>query len=456
MRLHHLGWTALPLFAGIVGSIAACSSSPAPATPKVTTDAAALAPAAGGTGAFGIVTVNGKQKMYLPQLTPNTAGNMTIAVVDVGVAGNGAAGAPALVTNVDLGGTDYATATGGDSTTVIAVSTASPKIWFIDPATDTLIGTTSLDATYGTSSFSGGGGFVTGVAVDAADHRAILSVWNGFAIVDLGTRQITSVIAAPPSENFGFDSVHGRVLAPFYQCTDSQAPNGGSPPACITPLAPDGTTVMTDGLSVIDLASGTVYTYEDPAATDPTQPMGSEPDSAAIDPGTGIAVVPSEGDGWQNIIDFSAAVFDSTKKTVTAPHKVIDGIALTGAAVEPNAHLAFWEAEHDADIGVADLGLANAGNVGWVHGLMPDLPTSDGVAGGGGGFGNLGDPHGIAVTTALTSGGPVGFVVDSGLQWVARVDLTKMLAAEMADADTELTDVQTAPFVTYLDAFTKE
>ena len=45
-------------------------------------------PAPGGTGAFGIITIAGHQKMYLPQ--PNSfsaTGNAIIAVVDVGLRG---------------------------------------------------------------------------------------------------------------------------------------------------------------------------------------------------------------------------------------------------------------------------------------------------------------------------------------------------------------------------------
>ena len=68
----------------------------------------------GGSGAFGIVTVGGKQKMYLPQPYVYTVGgDATIAVVDVGVAGNGVAGAPALLNPIALGTVDGITATGG-------------------------------------------------------------------------------------------------------------------------------------------------------------------------------------------------------------------------------------------------------------------------------------------------------------------------------------------------------
>jgi hypothetical protein len=436
----------------------------ADATPdaKHVTDAADGAapppPAAGGTGAFGIVTVNGRQKMYLPQTTAGADGNAVIVVVDVGLVGNGVNGAPAQVATIDLGSPNYATATGGDSTVVVAVSTQYNTVYFIDPATDTLTGSLTLDDTYGQSSFSGGGGFVTGVAIDSANDRAILSVWNGFAIVSLKTRTITSVIQAPPTENFGFDSAHQRLISPFYDCTGSLVTVDGSsvmPSSCNTPVAPDGT-VISDGLSIVDLTDGTVYTYEQSnqpdggfngQILDPTAPVGFSPDSAAADPTTGVIVVPSEGGGFQNVIDLSRATFDKTMRTVTAPQNVIPNLNLDGVAVEASAHLAFWEQEFDSFVAVADLTQANAGGTASVTGTMPAVP-------GGTVFLNLGDPHGIAVTTSIAGGGPVGFVVDSGFQWVARVDLAAMVKNAQPDASATLTDVQMAPYVTFLDALT--
>ncbi|HLK38756.1 MAG TPA: hypothetical protein VKU41_18465 [Polyangiaceae bacterium] len=429
-------------------------------------------PAAGGTGAFGIVTINGKQKMYLPQSLLNTSGHGVISVVDVGVAGQGVQGAPALITTIDLGVDDagvagFATATGGDASMVIAASTQVPMIWFIDPTMDKVTKVVDLDpSVYGQSSFSGGGGYVTGIAFDGANKRAILSVWNGFALVDLGSQSITKVIQAPPSENFGFDSVHERIIAPFYECSASTLlGDGGSvvmPSSCNGPVGPDGG-AMTDGLSVIDLSDDTVYTYENPAwgipddagnfgpLADPNAPVGTEPDSAAIDPTSGVAVIPSEGSSLQSVIDFSKAQFNKAAKTVTAPQQMIPGLSLEGVAIEYTSHLAFWEGEHSQDVAVANLTQANAGSTAWVHGLMPPLPGGTQTS-----FSNLGDPHGIAVTTSNTSSGPVGFVVDAGLQWVARVDLAKMATNEGADASTELTETQMAPYVTYLDAQTKE
>lgn len=422
-------------------------------------DAAPPPPSAGGTGAFGIVTVNGKQKMYLPTHTPGVddAGNLTysVAVVDVGVAGNGIAGAPALIKQIPLGTMTYATTTGGDSSMVVAASTASNDVWFIDPQTDTLVKHMNLDATYGISSFSGGGGYVTGIAADASTHTAYLSVWNGFAVVDLATQSITKVIQTPPSENFGFDSVHGYILAPFYECTaaTNQAQDGATPATCGVPMGPEGG-VMTAGLSVIDLKDDTVYTYEDPNASDPLNPLGGEPDSASADPISQAYVVPGEG-SYENILDFSKASFDKATKTVTAPHVILQGFSYEGVAIEPNSHIAFFENEFSSSIALVKLGSAVSGDQGYVSATMPNVPVDD-AGGGGNAFSNVGDPHGIAVTTSILSDKPVGFLVDSGFRWVARVDLTQLAALEQGDANVLAGTTQIQAAVTFLDASTPE
>ncbi len=409
----------------------------------------------GGSGAFGIVTVGGKQKMYLPQPYAyyTATGNATIAVVDVGVAGNGVAGAPALITTIDLGSVDGVTATGGTSSVVIGVSTQNNRIYFIDPTTDTVTKSITLDATYGVSSFSGGGGYVTGVAVDGDAGKAYLSVWNGFAIVDLATEEITGTIPVPPSENFGFDSANHRILAPFYDCVDSLAPTTSLPPSFCANYTDQAGNPMTDGLNIIDLAdSNTVYTYQDPTAADPTQPLGSEPDSASADPTTGKIVVPSEGELYEYVVDLSKATFNKTTLTVTAPHVVIDASyadEMTGVAIEPSSHIAFFESEAGGDMGVADLTKTTAPMSSYVHAFLPLLPDSTG-------WENISDPHGIAVTTSMAGGHPVGFLVNYAYNWVARIDLQKLLSLPITAVSTSEKDVADASAaVTYLDATTK-
>jgi hypothetical protein len=428
--------TSFGLLAILVSSAACVSHSSDNAPP--------LPPAAGGTGAFGIVTVNGTQKLYLPLGGSHRAanGNALLAVVDVGVAGNGTAGAGALVADVDLGVPENATTTGGDATVVIAASTENPHVWFIDPKTDAVTKRIDLDASFGRSSFSGGGGYVTGIAMDSANHRAILSTWNGFTIVDTTTQAVTSTIQVAPSENFGFDSIHQRIIAPFYECSSSHSGAGQSLPFCGDYKTPDGKPI-THGLNIIDLTDNAVYTYQDATADDPTQPVGDEPDSAAADPTSQVIVIPSEGGGFQNVIDLSQAHFDKASKSVTAPNHRIQNQSLEGVAVEPSSHFAFWEAEHASDVGVVDLNAANRGAGNFVHASMPNVPD-------GGGWSNLGDPHGIAVTTGIADGKAMGFVVSSDYTWVARVDLAKVASLGGADAGGASVDISSA--VTYLDA----
>ncbi|MFL5305048.1 MAG: YncE family protein [Polyangia bacterium] len=411
-------------------------------------------PAAGGSGAFGVVTIAGHQKMYLPQPGALTAGgNATIAVVDVGLAGQGVQGAPALLKVIDLGTSDAATATGGDGTVIIAVSTDNPTITFIDPNTDTVTKSIKLDATYGVSDFSGGGGYVTGVAVDSPNQRAYLSVWNGFAIVDLSSKTISSTIQVPPSENFGFDSVNQRILAPFYDCSSASDPNTAAPPPFCSNFKDQAGNLMTDGLNVIDLLDdNTVYTYQDPQALDTRAPLGDEPDSAAADPATGQIVVPSEGNAIEYVVDLSQATFDKAHKSVTAPHIAIDASnadELTGVAIEPSSHIAFFESELGPDMGAADLSAETAAQPSYLHAAVPPLP--DGTE-----WTNLFDPHGIAVTIGLIGGHPVGFLVNSSYHWVARVDLTAFLAlpptAGLTAGQLEVADASSA--VTFLDVTT--
>jgi hypothetical protein len=413
-------------------------------------------PSASGSGAFGVVTIAGHQKMYLPQPSTNltAAGNATIAVVDVGIAGNGVKGAPALITTIDLGTPDWVTATGGDDTILLAVSTDNPRIYFIDPSTDQVLSSITLDTTYGKSNFSGGGGYVTGVAVDSPNHRAYLSVWNGFAIVDLSTMTIAGQILVPPSENFGFDSVNQRILAPFYDCEQSTVYGSYTPLPFCESYADETGTPMTDGLNVIDLTDdNTVYTYQDPKALVTNTPLGNEPDSAAADPATGKAVVPSEETATEYVIDFANAKFDKTHKWVTAPHVTIDATnaeELTGVAIEPYSHMAFFESESGDDMGVADLNKATAPMSHYVYAHMPLLPN-------GSSWSNLFDPHGIAVTTALAGGNPVGFLVSFDYSWVARIDLKKFVSLPTTpDSYNQQPDVaDPSSAVTYLDATTK-
>jgi hypothetical protein len=447
------------LVAGLacLGLSEACNGSPSAPKPI---PPASLADS-GGTGAFAIVSVGGTEKLYLPEYQANAAGHSVIAVVDVSAAGDGVRGAPALVTDVDLGPSggalEYATTTAGNATLVVAASTQNPSIWFIDPITDTLIGKTRLDASYGQSGFSGDGGYVTALVVDAANDRAILAVWNGFAIVDLATQTVSRVILAPPSENFALDPVHERLFAPFYDCTSSLDVAGRTPSTCATTHAADGTS-MTDGLNVVDLGNGALYTYQNATADNPDAPVGPSPSGAAVDPTTGLVVVPSKGRQDQSIIDFSMAKFDDATHAVTAPESTLVGDGLTDVAVASATHLGFWEGEDASDVAVARLSTlaprserdggvrdasADAGAE-YAFGLLPALPD-------GGAWMNVVSSHGAAVSPGTTASPPFGITVSQDFRWVARIDLATVLA--LPATFNEVSDLSSA--VTFLDARTK-
>jgi hypothetical protein len=394
-------------------------------------------PVAGGTGSFAVVAVGGTQKLYLPQYGTSTEAP-SLAVVDMGAPGEGVRGVPGRIASIDLGAArgddDYATVTAGDSTIVVAASTVSPTIWFVDPQTDELLGKTRLDDSYGQTTFGGNGGYVTSVAMDSAHGRALLSVWNGMAVVDVRSRSIERVVPAPPSENIAFDPVRQWVLAPFYDCASSLDSHGNTPAACAKPRAQNGSP-MTDGLSVVDLKDDAVYTFQYEGSDVAGAPVGTMPASAAIDSATGLAVVASKGRLDQTIIDFSRAHFDEHTRWVDAPATVLRGNALGDVAIASPDHLAFWEGEHASDVAGArlptlapttEVTTADAGDAGslepdYVFGRMPALP--DGTA-----WKNAPSSHGVAVWPGSADIGAFGVTVSEDYRWVARIDLKALIA----------------------------
>jgi hypothetical protein len=61
----------------------------------------------------------------------------------------------------------------------------------------------------------------------------------------------------------------------------------------------------------------------------------------------------------------------------------------------------------------------------------------------------MGDPHGVAVTTGISNGRSVGFVVTYDTQWVGRVDLATFAGLPSPDG-VDVSDMSSA--VTFLAA----
>ena len=352
MARHHLRTLMMSIIPVAVAAACTSKSSGPGATADASFDAGSSFNSGSSSGAIGVVTVNGRQKLYLPTFKTNMMGHNVVSVIDVGIDGNGVAGAPALITDIDLGVTgDKAVLSSGDSSMVLVGSGQSRNIWLIDPQTDTLIKSIQLPASTQKTSFSIPDGYMNGIAVDSAHRKAYISVWNGFAVFDMDTMTITSTILVNPTENFAFDPVHEKLYAPFYDCTQNHDPDSGPPPTCATTMLPDGGGPISSGLSVVDLTDGTAYTYMDPTTPDPGNVFGNEPDSAGVDPNTQLVLIPDEF-GDQYALDFSKAVFDKATKTVTAPHQIITTDAYDGVAVEPTSHFGFFEHEFVNNVGL--------------------------------------------------------------------------------------------------------
>jgi hypothetical protein len=465
MRKRALGFLGLSgIGVGLVALAGACVSSNKSPAPAVVVEDAGAPPPGASSGALGVVVIDGTQKLYLPTTKINAAGNNVVSVVNVGLAGSGVAGTPALIKDIDLGvSDDHPVLAAGDPTMILVGSGLTRNIWIIDPTTDTLVKTIQLDPSTQTTAFSTPDGYMNGIAIDSVRRKAYISVWNGFAVFDMNTMTITSTILSDPAENFALDTTNEKLYAPFYNCTGQ----GATPPTCATTLdGDDAGTAMVAGLDVIDLTSGTVYTYRDLSNPNPSSPFGSSPDSAGIDPTTQLLFIPDEF-GQQYALDFSKAVFDKATNSVTAPHEMMANQSFEGVAVEPTKHFGFWEHEYANNIGVLNLaGFAITGDVdasddgteavaGFVASTMPDTPALHGtVAADSTSWSNSGDPHGMAVATGIANGKPVAFLVDyPNNDWIARIDLEAMSTIVGATPGM-LTPAEVSPAITYLDALT--
>lgn len=423
--------------AALLGEAAGCSSSDSgPQLPAATEPPTFTTQ----SGRIAAVQVSGRLKLYIPLQAGVSPPQ--VAVVDGGRPGAALAN-PARIGTVDLSrgtaDTDFASAIAGDATGLIAVGVTFPKIWFIDPVTDKVTSVLTLPASYGTSTFSGRSPYVTGVVVDSPRRRAYLGVYNGFAVVDLDRKAIVDVIPAPPSESFGYDPVRHRLLAPFYNCALALAGPGGQAFPCDSVVAADGTTVITDGLNLLDVDTKALYTLHDPAAADPAAPVGLVPDSAAVDPTTGVAVVAAEGPGDHARLDLSAVTLDAAKRAFTVPAITVTANApLTGVAFVPDGSFAFAMQESTDLVGVYDSGATTL-----LRARLPDLPGAVPWV-------NGADPHPLAA--ARYGGKAYGFVANQDATWVARIDLAAYRALPHAGAD--LTPAEVAPAVALLDAVT--
>jgi hypothetical protein len=347
-----------------------------------------------------------------------------LVVVDAALAGNATSG---YLGAVDLGALDGdAAAVSAVDGLVIAISFGTPNLWLIDPVTDTVTKHMKLPDGFGSWDVSHLNAFMSGVAIDPVRRRAYISVWSGFIVLDLDTQEFVDSILVAPSENFAFDPQRNRLIAPFYLCPDSGA-GTSPPPPCASYLAPDGVTVITQGINVVDLQTSTIYTYVDPAAADQSMPAGDSPDAAAMDPIGGFALVPVEIPSEVLMLDIGTATFNPNGTFTASTVRLAVPPETTGVAIEPATRLGIGSQEADARVVFYDLDSITADGEP-PQAIMPDLPW------GGGPWLGHSDPHNIRA--GVIDGKPVAWLLSHSNYWLARIDLEKLKQlAESTPAD---------------------
>lgn len=264
---------------------------------------------------------------------------------------------------------------------------------------------------------------ICGVLVDSSTNSAILDTADGYIQLNLATQKFSTPIAGTvPGENFGFDQTTRVVLNPTY--------SQGIPA----------------GLQAVTLADGSVFRY--------TSSVGINPDAAAVDTNTGIAIVPDEFTGNQYLINMHQSAFSSG--SFSAPSTVFPlSFTTCGSelhdwslvSVESTTHLLFLGTEF-ADCAAVETLPSSAvsgapplpATFHWGH--MPNAP--DGLS-----WNNGGDPHGITVFTSVVNGKSYGFLVRNDQAWVARIDMAGVRDASPIPGG-GLNQVDLTPFVFFL------
>jgi hypothetical protein len=376
-------------------------------------------PSGGASGSTAIISGVVGGKLVDEAYVPITA-QQKVAVLNM----DSTTSTGALVTSIPMppGFSPNATAADPGIQRVVAISYNSPDVQIIDTSDNTLGPTLTAPVTR-SAFFSGGRCMICGVLVDSSTNSAILDTADGYIILNLVTRQFSPFIGGTvPGENFGFDQATRIVLNPTY--------SQGIPA----------------GLQAVRLADGSVFNY--------SSSVGNNPDAAAVDTNTDIAVVPDEFTGNQYLINMHQSAYSSG--TFSAPSAVFPlrfttcGSELHDwslVSVESVTHLLFLGTEF-ADCAAVETLPSSAisgapplpATFHWGH--MPSAP--DGL-----GWNNGGDPHGITVFTSVVNGKSYGFLVRNDQAWVARIDMAGVRNTSPIPGG-GLNQVDLKPFVFFL------
>ncbi len=388
------------------------------------------------SGAFGILALSGARIVFVPVGT-------TIKPVLLESA-NGVslkekitpkAGTLALSFNVDSCTVD------GAALKVICVGFNSTKIALLDVSafvtsfavSDIKVSEFDSGAPNTRLSFSGGSCILCGVAADPGEGRFIVAANDGYRVYAYTstTAAVSSVFSIPVVENFSFDSVRNRIIAPEYERSFSSSATGRA-------------------FNVVDLNKGKVYRWN--KTTSSCSDLGAQTtncigdtadvDSAAVDLKTGIVELIFEHTSAVAMIDLGQASFDDASLTFSAPASYIETAAApqqsAGGASATDNYLFLAEELGDSQTGV--MRLPTASGVGGAFPAVNPNPVFvdlDGIANpecatnGGASytFSTKGDPHGLALFTGLIGGKQTGLLIDRPNLCAALIDLAGLYSA---------------------------
>jgi hypothetical protein len=275
---------------------------------------------------------------------------------------------------------------------------------------------TLTDGGSGTISFSGGSPTTSGVAIDATHNRAVVGVSDGgtpaFQFLDLSSLTFGSLL----------DSPNGQI---------SEDP-------------------LLDPTRNLLLSAAENNTYEIADVTNPASPKffenptgsSGELDSSGEDCSTGIALAPAEFSNPSSVFvaDLTQATFTpGSPGTWTAPsqNQSLSESSLSagasGLAVAQGTHTGVVAGEFGGNA-ITAIRLPSTSGSG-VPAIQDWVTCSIGNTPDGNGWNEGLDPHTVTAYQSPNDSDAIGLFADSGPNWLARVDLTKLLNPALVPRD---------------------
>ncbi len=409
---------------------------------------------------FSVLAAGSTRVAFLPVgsgVAPLNLGSALGSTSPMTSAARSLAAATAATTTIALPFTPDACAVDGSALKAVCIALNSPQLAVLDlsrfvatlnPA-DVAVQTVTLSdiSNLATASFSGDTCLTCGVVIvpNASTPGAaqiVVSASDGYHVYGYpaaGASTITAgkVYNIPISENLAVDVAHDRLIAPDYTAT------GGS-----------------HAINIVDLKSGNVYTWNQPACsslTDATQQelcasFGFDSiDSSAIDPATDVLVLQTESGSEVAELDLSQAAFTAgsagANGSFTAPYQYasMNNTSygdMSGSLISGLGDDLFTGSEFtgDAYVSVAQLPTAggSGGNFPGTPAMNPvyvDLTTLLGNMGTSApcaSFTGANDPHNEATTLSI-GGRQYGLYASNTNNCVALIDLNA-LASEPRDS----------------------